>query len=491
LENGSYSGTLTVTDPEGAELSENFTVTIVESPLEITIPNYYIYGSTNNTLRVFGTLGLSIFDRENYQENIAISYALKDEKGTIVDSGQGEFDDEHFKFRLDVNTSSIGSRQLFETLYESLGVLPDLYNSSSFYPSGEYSLEVSAEDSDTNQLISKTYTSISITVDSDGDFITDDLEPGYSVDVTTIYPWSTDSDDDGIVDPVEVVLGSDLDDDGLTNERELVLGTNMTNADTDGDGLKDGFDSEGFGEANHGTNPLKNDTDGDKLLDGAEVEGWNVRLIDEDEITTNYHVTSDPKDNDTDDDGLADSREYFLRSDPTRAHTDADNLDDQLEDVLGTTASEYDSDKDRMSDYAESQYSYHATWVNESGIIQSQPFYCDPLSNDTDEDGLSDYDEVYTYFTNAANMDTDEDALIDFEEVHTYGTVPLDSDTDDDGLSDGFEVNGLYMPLVKISDGVYDEEGTQIKAPKVENVTIYVTSDPLKADTDGDGLSDY
>ncbi len=265
LENGSYSGTLTVTDPEGAELSENFTVTIVESPLEITIPNYYIYGSTNATLRVFGTLGLSIFDREDYRDNIGISYTLKDEQGAIIDSGEGEFYDEHYKFRLDVDTSTIGSRQFFEALYDSLGVLADLYNSSSAYPSGKYSLEVSAEEIETNQVISKTYTSISITVDSDGDFITDDLEPGYSKDVTTIYPWSSDSDGDGVVDPVEVVLFSDFDDDGLTNERELVLGTNMTNADTDGDGLKDGFDSEGFGEANHGTDPLSNDTDGDKL----------------------------------------------------------------------------------------------------------------------------------------------------------------------------------------------------------------------------------
>jgi predicted outer membrane repeat protein len=50
---------------------------------------------------------------------------------------------------------------------------------------------------------------------------------------------------------------------------------------------------------------------------------------------------------------------------------------------------------------------------------------------DTNEDGLSDYEEENVY-----NTDTDDDGLTDYEEIFTYGTDPDDADTDDDGVSD-------------------------------------------------------
>ncbi len=76
------------------------------------------------------------------------------------------------------------------------------------------------------------------------------------------------------------------------------------------------------------------------------------------------------------------------------------------------------------------------------GLNNLQEFQAgtDPHNPDTDGDGLSDGDEVNTYFTNPVNPDTDGDGLSDGDEVNKYKTDPLKWDTDGDDLSDGQEV---------------------------------------------------
>ena len=64
---------------------------------------------------------------------------------------------------------------------------------------------------------------------------------------------------------------------------------------------------------------------------------------------------------------------------------------------------------------------------------------------DSDQDGLSDENE-YLLGTDINSVDTDIDGLFDREEVEVYKTNPLDADTDGDGFSDGDEVRGGYNP---------------------------------------------
>ncbi|MFO7870876.1 MAG: OmpA family protein [Kiritimatiellia bacterium] len=64
----------------------------------------------------------------------------------------------------------------------------------------------------------------------------------------------------------------------------------------------------------------------------------------------------------------------------------------------------------------------------------------DPFDPDTDDDGLSDGDEVHIYMTDPLNPDSDWDGLTDGEEVLDFGTDPLKRDTDDGGVADGHEV---------------------------------------------------
>jgi hypothetical protein len=101
---------------------------------------------------------------------------------------------------------------------------------------------------------------------------------------------------------------------------------------------------------------------------------------------------------------------------------------------------------------------------------------------DTDEDGLSDGDEVNIHGTNPNNADTDGDGLSDGDEVNIHGTNPNNADTDGDGLSDGDEVNIHGTdPNNSDTDGDGLSDG--------DEVNIYGTN-PNNADTDGDGQND-
>jgi hypothetical protein len=64
---------------------------------------------------------------------------------------------------------------------------------------------------------------------------------------------------------------------------------------------------------------------------------------------------------------------------------------------------------------------------------------------DSDADSLTDPEEI-ALGTNINLIDSDFDGLSDYEEVRVYGTDPLNADTDGDGYQDGEEVKGGYNP---------------------------------------------
>jgi outer membrane protein OmpA-like peptidoglycan-associated protein len=81
-----------------------------------------------------------------------------------------------------------------------------------------------------------------------------------------------------------------------------------------------------------------------------------------------------------------------------------------------------DSDGDRLSDSREGELG------------------TDPYNPDTDDDKLTDGEEVLDWKTDPLNPDTDWDGLKDGAEVHVHKTDPNDRDTDDGGVADGHEV---------------------------------------------------
>jgi cell wall-associated NlpC family hydrolase len=118
----------------------------------------------------------------------------------------------------------------------------------------------------------------------------------------------------------------DTDRDGLIDALERRIGTGAGSADSDIDGISDGYEI-----ARLGTDPTSGDTDRDSVLDSLE------RVL-----------GTDPTDADSDRDGRLDGA-------VEAADTDADGLTDPLEAILGTNPRSLDSDRDGFSDMIEYQ----------------------------------------------------------------------------------------------------------------------------------------
>ena len=124
---------------------------------------------------------------------------------------------------------------------------------------------------------------------------------------------------------------------------------------------------------------------------------------------------------------------------------------------------------------------WNVTFTNTTGTF-TVLVTSDPLLNDTDTEGLTDYQE-YNMTTNPRDPDTDDDGLTDFEEWRGFSpqTNPNHWDTDGDGVGDGVEITYGSDPTKIDTDG----EGL------LDPLEFLFNSDPNDTDTDDDGLSDY
>ena len=131
----------------------------------------------------------------------------------------------------------------------------------------------------------------------------------------------------------------------------------------------------------------------------------------------------------------------------------------------------------------------------------------DPNNEDSDNDSLSDNDELEKTGTDPAVADSDSDGLSDGQEVTVILSNPLMADSDEDGLEDGFEVNELGShPNSRDSDGDEMDDGWEYQhhlSPTSDDSQLDKDDDgltnlrefvlktsPLYSDTDLDGLSD-
>ena len=133
--------------------------------------------------------------------------------------------------------------------------------------------------------------------------------------------------------------------------------------------------------------------------------------------------------------------------------TDGDGLCDYVEkEILKTDYLKVDTDGDGLDDY-------------------SEVYLCNtnPLDTDTGKTGIKDSlkDEDGDKLTNAEEIklgtspvlpDSDEDGLSDYDEVNKHKTNPLNPDTDGDGIKDGSEVALSLSPLKSATDGTKDIE---------------------------------
>jgi len=377
-----------------------------------------------------------------------------------------------------------------------------------------------------------------VEADSDGDSLDDgeELEGGLGTDAC-----GSDSDRDGVLDPVELQDGTDpmdpdsaetdSDGDGLSDRFEAAGGTDPYAFDSDGDGLydaeevfplDDGFvtdpddvdsDDDGIldgneggileaGELVGGLDPSSPDSDGDGLLDGVErgltapestLEGRQDSDFERFQADADPTSTTDPLDTDSDGDGRPDGSE--------------DRNGDGICDPTETCADLADTDGDGLPDGWE--WTWGRSWICESGTVPLDGRDPDDAGQDGDADGLSSLEEydlrsAWGSPTCPCKPDTDDDGNLDGQEVggrYSLGSSdPTVADSDGDGLLDGQEDadgDGLWEPEEGETDPTLadsDGDGLVDMSEDLDGDGVWEPeegeTDPLQADTDGDGLGD-
>ena len=338
-------------------------------------------------------------------------------------------------------------------------------------------------------------------------------------------PLEADTDGDGLLDGLEVGLTAGLADTDLgvfVGDADPSSTTDPTSGDSDLDGVLDGvedvnqdgaFAGDQPGTANDETDPNHADTDGDGVDDLAEGgPGVGAPDTDGDGVID----ALDPSDEDRDGDGLTDNAEVVLGTDVFDADTDDDGLSDGDEVNGGGPLSGYgptnptlfDSDSDGLGDGLEVGVTGSDVGADTAlGVFvgDADPSSTtDPLSSDTDLDGLLDGEEdsnldgAWTAVvggtgsagigeTDPSVLDTDADGLSDGDEVDLHGTDPLDSDTDDGGAPDGQELLTDATDPFDPYDDLVDSDGDGLSDFFESHVS---GTDPTDGDSDDDGLSD-
>ena len=329
--------------------------------------------------------------------------------------------------------------------------------------------------------------------DNDGDGVPDTLESGLT---------GTDTDGDGIDDAYDVdqTGGIDNDGDGIDD--------NATRPDTDGDGIPDSRDpdSDGDGIPDALESGLSGvDSDGDGIDDAYDVDQTGGIDANGDGIDDNRRLPDsdgdgipDVRDNDSDNDGVAD----LLEGGATGSDSDLDGIDDayDVDSTLGTDANgdgiddnvlPPDSDADGVPDYLDLDSDNDGrNDIDEAGlpdednnglrddgsdVATSEPDsdndgQPDRTDTDSNNDGRNDIAD-----TPYANKDSDGDGRID-----------QTTDADGDGIDDSVdgEPAGRGTELDSDGDGVPNRLDPDDDNDGISDI------DEGDGDTDGDGVPD-
>ena len=297
-------------------------------------------------------------------------------------------------------------------------------------------------------------------LDENNNIVTD--ENGDPVaDTTKLGGNDTDADDDGIDDYAEVVLGYNLTMQ-INGSFETLSGTtNPMKSDTDGDGISDKAEIDGFwiGAVFVYLDPNNDDTDGDGISDGDEKAIWDA-LVAAGKDASDPSFSS-PFTTDTDGDGLKDGVEVSIADGGYGTDPNDSNSDNQFEGCKGSdgTGTYYLDDEDESI----------------GPLVIAAGNNLDP-----DGDGIANGKDGNSDDTTGGSEITDSGVeLTDCVEVHQYSTNPYKWDTDGDGVSDLDEINcAVLSPLLKDSDGDGVDD-TQADADSCDNT-----------DSDGDSLGD-
>lgn len=275
-------------------------------------------------------------------------------------------------------------------------------------------VEAGYPDRDQDALLDSPVTPTDLPQDSDGDNLPDYRDPdsdgdgGFDI-AATLYA-ARDADGDGRIDD----HGADPDADGLAEVLDMAPNQRGSAVDIDGDGVPTTSDA---------------DADGDGLPDVLEGSG-----------DTDGDGVPDRYDSDSDNDGISDRVEAGL-PEPTGVDTDLDGIDDAYDvDMTGGT----DADGDGLDDR------YQPVDTDGDGIP-------DMLDDDSDNDGVSDAEEVARVVLSGS--DTDGDGIDDALDVDQTGGVDANGDGVDDSAAVVVDTDGDGTPDYRDTDS--DDDGIE------------------------------
>ena len=237
--------------------------------------------------------------------------------------------------------------------------------------------------------------------------------------------------------------------------------------DTDGDGISD------LDEIANGTNPESADTDGDGVPD-AEDDFPNDS---EEHLDSDVDGIGNNQDSDDDNDGLSDLAEIDLGTDPLNPDTDGDGVIDPMDALPMDPTEQSDFDGDGIGDNLDPDDD------NDGSPDVNDLFPFDPKEfGDLDGDGIGDN----------SDPDIDGDGLYNAEET-ALGTNLLVPDTDGDGMLDSLDAFPLDPSEWLDTDGDGFGNNTDLDDDNdgiSDIVEQALGTNPLLADTDGDGVID-
>ncbi len=308
--------------------------------------------------------------------------------------------------------------------------------------------------------------------DTDGDTMLDAFETHYGLDPEDAADAALDGDEDG-----------------LTNAEEFAAETNPTSADSDSDGLSDGDELNVAM-----TDPNNMDTDGDLILDGMEVDlelnplsaADGVLDLDADGFTNTIEAKYGSNLNDATNvppaheliqmdfnylnDSWQQAGDHSETWDVVSGALQAEATPNAKQAVISMTDVFYEGllsfelTADTEVDVDMFQVKVNGTVVSEhSGVVSGEAVSVELDQGENTIELVYSKNELMSSSLDmvsidnlvfmAPEMDSDNDGLTNSQEVDVYGTDPMVADTDMDGISDGDEVAKGTNPMSSDSDG--------------------------------------